>query len=96
MSAKRSGVLNRRRSSEVIPPTVDEWAAELERITKRPIAAGLTTDDIAFALGLSTPAVRRKMSVLIRAGKWRKVGVRIMERIDGRPCPVTVYAPVKT
>lgn len=64
---------------------------------KRPEIAsnGITTREVAIALGVSISTARRYLDALVRAGELEVVRVTVVRRGDGATVPVAGYRPRK-
>ena len=72
--------------------TRDEWLSEFERLmhTTRPGDPGLSTEEIADALGVGMHRVNRMMREAFKAGRLQ-VGKKPGLALDGRKCMVPCY-----
>ena len=71
------------------PIRVDEWLAELARLTAKS-DDGLTSEELSEAWGLSDRTTMKRLRLAHKKG-WVKVGRRTIARMDGKPMPVPVY-----
>ena len=70
--------------------TVEEWLAELERITRNE-PEGMTVAEIADATGIAARKLRDRIRVGIKSGACRCVGRKSVTSIDGRVMPSPAY-----
>ncbi len=70
--------------------TVEQWLAELARLSTRPSAEGYTVQELRALTGHSEPWLCRRIRQALDAGMCER-GERAIERIDGRPARVPVY-----
>lgn len=71
--------------------TVDEWLAEMERLTAAKRSDdGLTAEELAEAAGCTVKKMRERLRKVAAAGRL-VVGTKLITRIDGRPNPVPAY-----
>ena len=71
------------------PIRVDEWLAELARLSSRN-DLGMTLYELAEAAGVSDRTMGKRLREAHKKG-WVTVGRRQVVRLDGKPMPVPVY-----
>jgi len=70
--------------------SLDEWLAELERLSKRAEGGGITTQELCEATGRGVGWVRRRLHQAQRQGRLEVVRV-YRTAIDGVPRHVPAY-----
>lgn len=72
--------------------TTEEILAELRKAACKP-ETGLTTNEVAEALGVSDAKASRMIGKWIKAGEWECIKVMRVKR-SGVTCPQPGYRPV--
>lgn len=72
----------------------DEWRAAREAAVNNSTPRGYTVAELADRLHLSASCIRGRMQKYIAAGKWRFIGKRASESVDGRRSFTPEYLPV--
>jgi len=76
--------------------TIDEWLRELERTSNKEPIKGLSLNEFADKLSISSTTAKWRMRILIDSKKWKCKGKRGSVGIDGRVHRNTpIYGPIK-
>jgi len=74
---------------------IDIWRKAIQDAMAKTDAEGMTTNELADAMGVAQKTAHIRLRRLIRSGMARHVGQKWVQSIDGRSIPVPAYRLVE-